>query len=237
MAKKKRPAGALSRQKTYTVEILGRRILVKDMVEASDVVSAIIDRSGMGASEIGAQFLVRDDVDEVIGYVSYNGRVWKGPPSDSKRDALAFDPSSSPRTLPNPGRASKVFSAVLRYARKQWSFLPKVRFRYCPMADDEHRRSFRQFAHTSHVEGAVCFARAADKDATVAELVGLSAHELGHVAAEALGWPAHRKRIKAGKTPAAVQREADRASKRILGIPLRYNKRKIEVPVHRFKIA
>jgi hypothetical protein len=79
--------------KQYTVEILGRRFPVTDMVQASSRVDSIRDQTGMGASEMGAQFPIRDGA-SIIGYVSYNGRVWAGHPKDSGTDRvhLVYDP-------------------------------------------------------------------------------------------------------------------------------------------------
>ncbi len=78
----------------YTVEVLGRRFTVKDMVMASVIVERHRDQTGMGASQMGSQFPVRDGAN-VIGYVSYNGRVWAGKPEDYGTDKvhLVYDPS------------------------------------------------------------------------------------------------------------------------------------------------
>lgn len=96
MAKKRalagrRGAGLPAAGPEYTVEILGRRIPVSDMRDASEKVDAIISRSGMGASEIGAEFPVRDK-GFVIGYVSYNAKVWKGQPGSFPEAELMYDP-------------------------------------------------------------------------------------------------------------------------------------------------
>lgn len=91
----RRPKGPrtrlLSKAPVYTLEILGRVIPVTDAKHASLVVSAIRDRSGAGASEIGSIFPVREG-GVIIGYVSYNGKVWKGHPDDWKRAELVYDP-------------------------------------------------------------------------------------------------------------------------------------------------
>jgi hypothetical protein len=75
----------------YTMEILGRKIRVANAEEASRVVSEIRDRSGAGASEMGSMFPIRED-GVLIGYVSYNGKVWKGDPEDWKNAELIYDP-------------------------------------------------------------------------------------------------------------------------------------------------
>ncbi len=85
MAKKR----SLVRAPQYTVEILGRRYPVRDMIQASNFIGRF---SGQyGASEIGSQFPVRDGKD-VIGYVSYNGKVWKGDPAHWEQAELMYDP-------------------------------------------------------------------------------------------------------------------------------------------------
>jgi hypothetical protein len=87
----KRPGSSLVRAPEYLVEILGRRFPVKNMEHASLLVSAVRDRSGAGASEMGAEFPIYED-GAVIGYVSYNGRVWKGRPGDFGNAELVYDP-------------------------------------------------------------------------------------------------------------------------------------------------
>lgn len=86
MAKKKR---SLVRAPQYTVEILGRRYPVANMIQASEFVGHFSGR--YGASEIGSQFPVREG-ETVIGYVSYNGKVWKGDPRFWERAELMYDP-------------------------------------------------------------------------------------------------------------------------------------------------
>jgi hypothetical protein len=75
----------------YTMEILGQKVRVANAQEASLVVSDIRDRSGAGASEMGSMFPIRED-GVLIGYVSYNGKVWKGDPGDWKNAELIYDP-------------------------------------------------------------------------------------------------------------------------------------------------
>jgi hypothetical protein len=77
----------------YLVEIMGRRYPVQGMVEASRLVEAVRDRSGAGASEMGAEFPVYEG-GRMIGYVSYNGRVWKGLPGAWPDVELMYDPAA-----------------------------------------------------------------------------------------------------------------------------------------------
>lgn len=89
-----RPSARTSGPVDYTVEILGRRYAAIDMVDASRKVEAIIAESGMGYSEIGAEFPIRAD-GIVVAYVSYNGRVWMGPPgSFDEKSIPVYDPSA-----------------------------------------------------------------------------------------------------------------------------------------------
>ena len=85
------PKKTIARPTLYTLEILGRHIRVANAEEASKVVSAIRDESGAGASEMGSSFPVREN-GVLIGYVSYNGKVWKGDPADSENAELVYDP-------------------------------------------------------------------------------------------------------------------------------------------------
>ena len=83
--------GKLKKAQEYTVEILRRLIRVSDAREASQIVSEIIRRTGAGGSDIGDTFPVRED-GTIIGYVSYNGKVWMGSPEEGERAELVYDP-------------------------------------------------------------------------------------------------------------------------------------------------
>ena len=89
MARKK--SRAIAQVPVYTVEILGRRFSTPDMVHASQVVSFVRDKSGLGASEFGP-CLIREN-EKVVGHVSYNGKVWTGAPETwPKGTVLVYDP-------------------------------------------------------------------------------------------------------------------------------------------------
>lgn len=83
------------RAPSYTLEIAGRLVRVTGPEEASRVVSEIRDRSGAGASEMGAQFTIRED-GHVVGYVSYNGKVWKGDPDRDDAELIYTPPPYFP---------------------------------------------------------------------------------------------------------------------------------------------
>ena len=106
------------------------------------------------------------------------------------------------------------------------------------MADRDHKKLWRHFAHSLHQQGEVCFARAAEKELTDEEMAGIMAHELGHIVAERLGLPAHKAAKKAGKTPKSVQREADAVSRDIFGLKIRYNYLELEeIPLLALEMA
>ena len=58
---------------------------VKTIEEASRIFCLIRDRLRGGSSDIGPA-LIRDESGVVVAYVSYNGRVWWGPPGHWKPD-------------------------------------------------------------------------------------------------------------------------------------------------------
>lgn len=93
MPKKQRGSRGMvvPQQPPYLIEIMGRKFPVNDPQHASMLVSEIRDRSGAGASEIGAIFPIWEN-GIVIGYVSYNGKVWKGHPDSWKDAELIYDP-------------------------------------------------------------------------------------------------------------------------------------------------
>jgi hypothetical protein len=75
----------------------------------------------------------------------------------------------------------------------------------------------------------VCFAKAAENDLYDEEILGLGCHELGHIVGKRLRYPEHSRPITTVRTPKAVQDEADRIAREVLGFEnLRYNKRTIQ---------
>lgn len=129
-----------------------------------------------------------------------------------------------------PSRVKTAFEAVKARARARLPWLHGVRLRVsCPQADREHRKQWRQFMHSGHLDrlrrARVCVAAAAEAELTHKELLGMIAHEFGHIIGTALGYPAHAKNP---PTPKAVQAEADMIARRVLGLPIRYNRRTIE---------
>jgi hypothetical protein len=98
-----RPPARTAGPVDYTVEILGRRYSAVDMVDASRKVEAIIAQTGMGASEIGAEFPIRAN-GVVVAYVSYNGRVWMGPPGSFDEKAIPVYEPSAHRSDTTPSR-------------------------------------------------------------------------------------------------------------------------------------
>ena len=77
----------------YILEILGQRIPVHGWAEASNAVSVIRERTGAGASEMGVEFPLLEE-GEIVAYVSYNGKVWKGQPGDWPAVILLYDPDA-----------------------------------------------------------------------------------------------------------------------------------------------
>ncbi len=106
------------------------------------------------------------------------------------------------------------------------------------MANADHDLKWRQFAHTGHKPGVVCFAEDAEEELTDGEIRGISAHELGHVLADKMALPAHTQMSKESrvreKTPKKVQEEADGIARWIFGLPLYYNSRSLEELSERF---
>ena len=128
------------------------------------------------------------------------------------------------------GRVKSLFRVARDYAARRIPWLKRARVRFCKQADAAHRHRWRLFAHTEE-DGVytVCFARAAERELTDNEILGMVAHELGHVVGIVEGWP-HHSRLKQGtETSKAVQDEADRIARKVLGFRnLRYNKRTLE---------
>ncbi len=128
-------------------------------------------------------------------------------------------------------RVKEAFDQVVEIASRRFPWIFDAKLRYCSSADKDHRESWRQFAHTNHDPRTVCFTHAAETALTWAELRGIIAHELGHMIALELGLPAHladEKDRASDETPQAVQDEADYVARKLLGIPVRYNRRTLQ---------
>lgn len=124
-------------------------------------------------------------------------------------------------------RLEKRFGAVLQTAIRTFPWLSRVRMRLCPLCDREHAANWRQFSHACHRAGAVCWARAAETELTDSEIDGIAAHELGHIVADALGLPAHRRTGQGYLDREGVEAEANDMAWR-MGLRIWYNDRTIE---------
>lgn len=130
----------------------------------------------------------------------------------------------------NPrSRVAVLFGIVREQAAHRFPWIQKFKVESCELADRHHNERWRQFAHTNHRVYTVCFCKAAELELTDEEILGMSAHELGHVVGTRLRYPEHSKPVKGSKTPKAVQDEADRIAREVLGFEgLRYNKRTLQ---------
>ena len=68
---------------TLTLAIGKRRYAVATLEDASRMFCAARDKSGFGNSKINNPLIYRPD-GTLLGYVSYNGRVWPGHPREWK---------------------------------------------------------------------------------------------------------------------------------------------------------
>lgn len=126
-------------------------------------------------------------------------------------------------------RVAAAFSRCVRLASAKLPPLAGTRAAACPMADREHAASWRQFMHTFHRPGVVCFARAAETELFEPELLGMLMHEFGHLAAARLRRPAHASRRWSHVPLDEVQMEADTTAATLFGLrSLTYNERELE---------
>lgn len=127
------------------------------------------------------------------------------------------------------GRVETLFGLARGHAALKFPWIGSIKVKLCGQADADHRKSWRQFAHTGHDPYVVCFARAAERELTDEEILGMSAHEIGHVVGARLRYPEHTKRGSGKRTPQRVQDEADRIAREVLGFTgLRYNRRSLQ---------
>lgn len=127
------------------------------------------------------------------------------------------------------GRVEILFGLALAHAAVKFPWLSKVKVHFCKKADADHKKKWRQFAHTNHDVYTVCFARAAEIELTDEEILGMTAHELGHIVGMRLRYPEHSRPEGGRSTPKRIQDEADRIAREVLGFTsLRYNRRTLE---------
>lgn len=127
------------------------------------------------------------------------------------------------------GRVETLFGLARGHAACKFPWIAQVKVKFCSKADRDHAMKWRQFAHTNHAVYTVCFSRAAERELTDEEILGMSAHELGHVVGKRLRYPEHSRPVTGKRTPKRVQDEADRIAVEVLGFEgLRYNKRTIQ---------
>lgn len=126
-------------------------------------------------------------------------------------------------------RVETLFSLVRGHAACKFPWIAQVKVKFCPKADRDHAMKWRQFAHTNHRVYTVCFSKASEIELTDEEILGMSAHELGHIVGHRLRYPEHTRPQKGSATPQKVQDEADRIAREVLGFEgLRYNKRTLQ---------
>lgn len=73
----------------------------------------------------------------------------------------------------------------------------KYRVQWCPLADGEHKKSRRQYAHTFHRRGSICIARSFLK-LPKRHKIGIILHEIGHLLAGRSGSEADADRAAEG---------------------------------------
>ncbi len=126
-------------------------------------------------------------------------------------------------------RVETLFQVCKEHAMLRFPWIRAVQVDFCSLADRHHKQKWRQFAHTNHVVYTVCFARAAETELTDEEILGMVAHELGHIVGTRLRYPEHSRPHKGKGTPKSVQDEADRIAREVLGFEgLRYNRRTVQ---------
>lgn len=82
----------LERMTPLLLVIIGteERVWVSHPAEASEFYRAYLNRNFLGSRESPSAHLFHED--KLVGYVSYNGKVWKGDPAHWKQNRLIFEP-------------------------------------------------------------------------------------------------------------------------------------------------
>lgn len=126
-------------------------------------------------------------------------------------------------------RTEVLFGLARAHAAVKFPWIGSVKFAFCPTADRSHRREWRQFAHTNHRVYTVCFAKAADSELTDEEIIGISAHEIGHIVGIRLRYPEHMVRTNPSHWKEPAELEAQRIAIEVLGFEgLKINRRTLQ---------
>lgn len=126
-------------------------------------------------------------------------------------------------------RLEVLFGLVRAQAALRFPWIQSVKVGFCPLADRHHAKKWRYFAHTNHRVYTVCFAKAADQELTDEEILGISAHELGHIVGIRLRYPQHAIRANPPHWKEPAEEEANRIASEVLGFEkLRINRRTLQ---------
>lgn len=128
------------------------------------------------------------------------------------------------------GRVETLFGLVREHAAASARFpwIRKVGVQFCKLADKAHRLKWRNFAHTDHAVYTVCFAKVSESELTDEEILGIAAHELGHIVGIRLRYPEHA-RLNPPHWKKPVEEEANRIAREVLGFEgLRINRRTLQ---------
>lgn len=143
-----------------------------------------------------------------------------------------------PRPKASIFRLQRGLKKLLQMTRREARFDCTFQLHFCRQADREHKKSWRQFAHSLHYPNVICFAHAAAGELIDDEILGILAHEIGHIVANIYGMPWHAevrgKSIKKGsRIHKELEREANYAAKLFLNVSVHYNGRTLEEIVKR----
>lgn len=125
-------------------------------------------------------------------------------------------------------RVETLFLLCKEHAIMRFPWIRSVQVEFCSLADRHHRAKWRHFAHANHNVYTVCFAKASETELTDEEILGISAHELGHIVGTRLRYPEHA-RVNPPHWKKPVEEEATRIAREVLGFErLRINRRTLQ---------
>ncbi len=126
-------------------------------------------------------------------------------------------------------RVEALFRLARDHASARFPWLSTVKFCFCPLADRHHGHEWRQFAHTNHRVYTVCFAKASEFDLTEEEVLGICAHEFGHIVGMRLRYPEHHVQKNPPHWEEPAEQEANRIAVEVLGFKgLKINRRTLQ---------
>lgn len=114
-------------------------------------------------------------------------------------------------------KTQRSFHAVKQYVCSIYPALRRIKLRHCMDVEREHEASWRQFAHSIHVNNSICYSYSME-ELEEAQRQGIFMHEFGHIFCDKYPylWPDNE------------DEDADQVCEEEFGVPIFYDRESVE---------